>query len=198
MSILKNYQPAKGTCKVTFSYPTNAAEGCKSVQVIGDFNNWDSKLAPVMKAGKNEFSTTIELSVGQTYEFKYLLDGSKWDNDHSSDSYVASPFDGINNSVLILDAATPKARPVANVAKVVAKPTVKPATTKTVTAPKKAKGVAKKPVAKKATPASKVVKTPAVKVTAKKAEVKVVAKTPAKSVTTAAPKAKTAAKKTTK
>ncbi|MFN8339783.1 MAG: hypothetical protein U0T36_12270 [Saprospiraceae bacterium] len=35
-----------------------------------------------------------------SYEFRYLLIGA-WDNDFSVDKYVASPYLGINNSVLM-------------------------------------------------------------------------------------------------
>ena len=62
MGIIKNYQPSKGTCKVTFSFALNAAEGVKTIQVLGDFNNWDNKVAPKMKKGKEDFSTSIELN----------------------------------------------------------------------------------------------------------------------------------------
>lgn len=101
MGIIKNYQSAKGTCKVTFSYPT--VDGVKSVQVMGDFNNWDSSIAPKMKKSKDEFSTVIELKAGAAYEFRYLLDAENWDNDFNADYYVSSPYMGINNSVLVLE-----------------------------------------------------------------------------------------------
>ena len=87
MSIIKNYQSAKGTCKVTFSYPLSS--DVKTVQVLGDFNNWDSSLAPKMRKGKSDLTTIVELAAGQEYAFGYLLDGTKWDNDSSADKYVA-------------------------------------------------------------------------------------------------------------
>ena len=111
MGIIKNYQ-SKGSVKVTFSHPVSAANGAKTVQVLGDFNNWDGKTAPKMKKGKDEFSTVIELNAGQSYEFRYLIDNTQWDNDFSADGYVSSPYPGITNSVVVLDAivATPAAK----------------------------------------------------------------------------------------
>lgn len=109
MSINKNYQSAKGTCKVTFSYPASAAEGVKTIQVLGDFNNWDVKVAPKMKKSKDEFSATVELAAGKIYEFRYLLDGNKWDNDFNADNYIPAPYAGVKNSVLVLDAVVTKA-----------------------------------------------------------------------------------------
>jgi hypothetical protein len=193
MSIIKNYVPAKGICKVTFSYPTT--DGVQSVQVLGDFNNWDSKVAPKMKKSKIEFSTAIELAAGKTYEFKYLLNNEQWENDINADQYLSSPYAGITNSVLVIDAvaapaiakaskaAAPKTAPVK-------KETVKSVKTPVATAkaPKAAianvaKATAKETTPKVAAPAK------AAKVAAPKAEVKKVA---AKAKPVAAPKASVA------
>lgn len=172
MSIIKNYVPAKGVCKVTFSYP--AAEGVKSVQVLGDFNNWDSKVGPKMKKSKDGFTAALELAAGNTYEFRYLLNGEKWDNDFHADKYVSSPYAGINNSVIVLDAvaAAPKAKATASKAAPVKKETVKvtPAKPATAKAAPVKKDVVKaaKPVAEKAKEvkvvAPKAVKAPVAKV----------------------------------
>lgn len=178
MGIIKNYQ-AKGSCKVTFTYPVNAAENAKTVQVLGDFNNWDSKKAPKMKKGKEEFSTVVEIKAGNRYEFRYLIDNARWDNDFAADGYVPSPYAGINNSVLLVDnvapttktatapkatsekAAAPKTKPAAK------KETTKVTTTKTAPAPKAASGKVTapktKPAAKKETakaPTTKAAPTP--------------------------------------
>ena len=185
MGIIKNYQPSKGTCKVTFSFALNAAEGVKTIQVLGDFNNWDNKVAPKMKKGKEDFSTSIELNAGQSYEFKYLLDGNRWENDFSADSYVTTPFSGISNSVLVLDAVSKK--PAAKASKSSAPKTSKTVTPKAVkaTAPKADKTLAPKAAKVTAPKAAKIEAPKATKVAAPKA-----AKTVApKATKIAAPKA---------
>lgn len=198
MSIIKNYQSAKGTCKVTFSYPLT--EGVKTVQVLGDFNNWDSAKAPKMRKGKTELSAVIELAAGQEYAFRYLLDGNTWANDNNADKYATSPFAGIENSVIVIDSVVKKgtaakatktavAKPAkatpAKVTKTVVAKAVKTTTPKVakVTAPKVEKVVAKKVVADKpakttapktvkpaTAPKAKVVKSTATKVEAKTAK----------------------------
>ncbi len=176
MSIIKVYQPSKGSCKVTFTYPVISGHSVKSVQVLGDFNNWDSKIAPKMKKGKDEFTTVIELNAGKSYEFRYLLDGIKWDNDFSADNYIASPYSGINNSVLVLESGkgskVKKEKTVApKVAKVAAPKAAKVAAPKAakVAAPKEVKVAAPK-VAKVAAPkAAKVAAPKTAKVAAPKA-----------------------------
>lgn len=101
MSILKKYQPSKNNCKVTFSYP--AMEGVENVKLLGDFNNWDPSKASILKKSKTEFTTQIELNAGATYEFRYLVNDNRWDNDFRADKYVSAPFAGVENSVIILD-----------------------------------------------------------------------------------------------
>jgi hypothetical protein len=135
MSITKNYQTAKGICKVTFSHPST--DGIKTIQVLGDFNNWDSKTAPKMKKGKSEFSTIIELAAGQAYQFKYLINGSNWENDTNADNYVQSPFGGQHNGVVVID----------KVVKPATKATAKPVSVKT----PPVKAVVAKPIDKKTT-----------------------------------------------
>jgi hypothetical protein len=170
MSIIKNYQSAKGTCKVTFSYPLS--EGVKTVQVLGDFNDWDSNKAPKMKKGKTDLSTTIELAAGKEYSFRYLLNGDNWANDNSADKYISSPFSGIENSVIVIDSVIKKATAAKTTAPKVAKVTA-PKTAKTI-APKVAKEV-KPATAKAATPKPAKVATPKVTKVAKPTETKEVA-----------------------
>jgi hypothetical protein len=45
------------------------------------------------------FSTTISLKAGQTYRFKYYLDGERWENDWGADGYLANDF-GTDDSLV--------------------------------------------------------------------------------------------------
>ncbi|MBK9254664.1 MAG: hypothetical protein IPM42_04190 [Saprospiraceae bacterium] len=180
MSITKKYQDTKSNYKVTFALPLDIAPSAKNVQVLGDFNDWDTSKAQTLKAGKKEFSTTVELKPGR-YEFRYLIDGLRWENDFSADNYISSPFAGINNSVLVLEAIasakttatkTTAAKP-ATAKAPKAKAVAKAAPAAKTTAPKVAKAKAEtKPVAKAAVKTAPVAKTAAPKVAAKTAEAK--------------------------
>lgn len=181
MSIIKNYQPAKGTCKVTFTYSLTPTSKVKSVQVLGDFNNWDAKKGPKMKVSKSVFSTDIELKSGQKYEFRYLLDGLTWDNDHNADSYVPSPFGGIHNSVIVLDAVKSET---SAPAKAVVNKTIK--------------SVAVKPIVTLSADVKKGIKAAAPKAAKVTTKVAVPAKVAAKVTTKVAAPAKVAAKVTPK
>ena len=194
MSIIKNYQSGKGTCKVTFTFPI--VEGVSTIQVLGDFNNWDSSKAPKMKKSKSEYSAALDLKAGQSYEFRYLLDGVKWENDSNADNYVVSPFNGINNSVIVLEGVV---APKATATKTPAKKAVKTAAPKVAKAPAAKVAVAKPATAKAVKPVAAKADAPATKVAPK--AVKVAApKATAKATKPAAPKAaatKTVAPKAT-
>ena len=144
--IKKQYLKSKPSCKVTFTFPKEAVVDATEIRVVGDFNNWDWESGTIMKATKTEYKATIELPTGNNYEFRYLMANGGWANDWDADAYVPSPYYGIDNSVVTIEAtasgngaAAPKA--------------TEPAKAKA--APKKAtakKAPAKKAASKKAAP----------------------------------------------
>jgi 1,4-alpha-glucan branching enzyme len=55
-----------------------------------------------MKQRKDgSFSITVSLPAGQSYRFKYLVDGRRWENDWSADAYVPNNF-GTEDSLIEL------------------------------------------------------------------------------------------------
>jgi len=100
----KNYLKTRPVCKVTFTLPLEAAPEANSVQLLADFNDWGRKLPAIeMKKTKHGFRTTVELQPGRRYEFRYRIDQGRWENDWHADGYVPSPYQGIDNSVLVLE-----------------------------------------------------------------------------------------------
>lgn len=101
----KNYSESQPSCKVTFSLPKAAVKDAKSVLLLGDFNNWEESEAISLKEMTDgSFLTEVELGTGRNYEFRYLIDSERWENDWEADNYVASPYPGVQNSVVSLDA----------------------------------------------------------------------------------------------
>lgn len=97
----KQYSKTKNTCKVTFSLPAEAVTGASSVTLLGDFNEWQEQAGIPLKPQKDgSYKTQVELSGGQRYEFRYLVDGYRWENDYDADQYVPSPYNGIDNCVV--------------------------------------------------------------------------------------------------
>ncbi|TWO32083.1 glycoside hydrolase [Seonamhaeicola sediminis] len=96
MAIKKQYLKSKPVCKVTFSIE---AEDAKKVSVVGSFNDWNAKKAPLKKLKSGVFKGTIDLDKDSSYEFKYLVDG-EYVNDVAADAYAWNDFAGAENSIV--------------------------------------------------------------------------------------------------
>ena len=97
--IKKQFLKSKPVCKATFTFPAEAAPEAKTVELVGDFNNWNTDKAVAMKKQKDVFKAIVELESGKEYQFRYLIDGQAWENDWEADAYVSTPF-GVDNSVV--------------------------------------------------------------------------------------------------
>ena len=103
MSLKKQFLKSKPICKVTFSLTSEEALGGDKVELLGDFNNWNNEEAIELKKFKNgTFKTTLNLPTESEYQFKYLIDGEKWENDWKADKYVNNGVSGEENSVISL------------------------------------------------------------------------------------------------
>ena len=89
-----------GTASVTFTLP--AAVRATRVAICGEWNGW-SVGGDVMERVGDVFSLTIVLQAGRAYRFRYLLDGTRWENDWDADAYVRNAF-GTDDSVVDLTA----------------------------------------------------------------------------------------------
>jgi len=155
----KQFSKSKPTCKVTFSLPKEAVAKGKSVELVGEWNDWNEKKAVKMKAVKGDYTATVELETGRNYEFRYLVGKSKWENDWEADGYVPNPF-GFDNSVLsIVSVPTVNKTDKKSTDKKSSKKASAKKTTAKKAAPKKAaakvtRKVTRKPAAKKVTKSS--------------------------------------------
>jgi len=85
------------------SWKNDEIETAQDVTVLGDFNSWDLNQSYPMKRLKNgTFKTTIDLNIGQEYQFRYLVDGELWENDSQADNYVPTGVGVEDNSVVIV------------------------------------------------------------------------------------------------
>jgi 1,4-alpha-glucan branching enzyme len=103
MSIKKQYFKNKGICKVTFSVPPES-EGneVQKVHVVGEFNNWSISVTPMKRTKNGVFTASVDLKPGQEYQFRYLLDDNRWDNDTEADEFADTPYGDARNSVIVI------------------------------------------------------------------------------------------------
>ncbi len=96
--IIKEAGTGPGMVKVTFQLP--ASIWAETVHLAGDFNGWDRRSHPLERSkGEEVWQIALELESGKPYQFRYLINGTHWQNDWKADRYVPNPFGG-DNSVL--------------------------------------------------------------------------------------------------
>lgn len=60
-----------------------------------------------MKLIKKDYRVSMELELGQQYEFRYQMENGVWENDWEADDYVPYPFVGVYNSVVSVETKPP-------------------------------------------------------------------------------------------
>ena len=100
MSLTKKFLKSKPVCKVTFKLQAEEAKKAKSALLLGDFNDWNPKKAKMTKLKSGAFTSTLDLPTGQSYAFRYKLDGDVWINDESADKYIPSGVGTEENCVV--------------------------------------------------------------------------------------------------
>ncbi len=101
MSIRKRYLKRKPLCTVTFSLPKAGAESASVVHLVGDFNGWDKAATPMKRQKNGSFAASLPLERGREYQFRYLLDDERWENDWQADRYLRNEFGGDNSVVVV-------------------------------------------------------------------------------------------------
>jgi len=98
MSFRKQYLKSRPVCKVTFNYLPE--ETAKTGYLVGDFNNWNTSANPMRRFKNGKFTISLDLALGKEYQFRYLLDGERWENDPNADKYIPVPDLNTKNSVV--------------------------------------------------------------------------------------------------
>lgn len=98
----KRYLKTKPVCKVTFELPKDAAVAAKKVSIVGEFNEWNSESTPMKRRKDGSFTITLDLVTDREYQYRYLINGKKWENDWNADEYVPTPYGDGENSVVVL------------------------------------------------------------------------------------------------
>lgn len=101
MALKKTFSKDKKKCNVTFTVSKEAAGDAKTINIAGDFNSWSSTETPLKQAKDGSFSVKLALDADREYQFRYLIDGYKWENDWNADKYVPAPYSNAENSVVI-------------------------------------------------------------------------------------------------
>ena len=76
------------------SYPQ-----ANSVQIAGDFNNWQPEKTVMRKSGDGTWQVRVPLVKG-TYHYRFIADGH-WQQDPYNDATEPNPYGGVNSVVKV-------------------------------------------------------------------------------------------------
>jgi 1,4-alpha-glucan branching enzyme len=93
----KAYSKDGKSCRVTFYLPAEVS--AEWANLCGEFNQWDRKSHPMRKRKDGGFWITIGLKLGESYRYRFLINGESWENDWSTDRYVPNPYGGEDSVV---------------------------------------------------------------------------------------------------
>jgi 1,4-alpha-glucan branching enzyme len=102
MTIKKQFLKTKNICKVTFRLPAEVAKSASRVNLVGNFNDWNLTSHPMRKLKSGEHTITLDLEPGRDYQFRYVIDEVRWENDWHADKYFPCQEFGTDNSVICL------------------------------------------------------------------------------------------------
>lgn len=88
-----------GTVRVTFSLPSSI--WADTIHLVGDFNDWNPNATPLY-LDESAWSITFDLVGGQSYRYRYLVNGTDWVNDWQADSFVTNGKNGEDTIVVAM------------------------------------------------------------------------------------------------
>jgi 1,4-alpha-glucan branching enzyme len=91
--------PQGQIARVTFTLPDSL--WADTICLVGDFDGWNSSAHPLEHRRDGSWALALDLPVGRTFEFYYLLDG-QWMSDSQADGYVHAP-DGATSFLVVTD-----------------------------------------------------------------------------------------------
>ncbi|HET7115608.1 MAG TPA: isoamylase early set domain-containing protein [Hanamia sp.] len=75
--------------------------GATEALLLGDFNNWSLEDAFLLEEQEDgSFKTTVPLEVGETYQYRFLLNDGRWVNDYNAQNYVPVAGFSVDNCVI--------------------------------------------------------------------------------------------------
>ena len=97
--MIKKTNEQDGKVRATFVLPY--ADGQAAVSVVGDFNGWDPAANKLVRRKNGTRSTSVVLTPGARYRFRYFDADGVWFNDDEADAFELGEH-GSEDCVLVL------------------------------------------------------------------------------------------------
>jgi predicted flap endonuclease-1-like 5' DNA nuclease len=96
--------------KVTFTLSADVVADATEALLLGEFNNWDQNSGISLKKQKDgSFKASANLEAGKTYQYRYLLNDGRWVNDLNAENFAYADGFAVENCVITVPVAAPKA-----------------------------------------------------------------------------------------
>ena len=95
-------EPVEDSDSVRVVFVLPPAIWAETVHLVGEFNKWSKTSHPMVWDRQREvWSISLVLKKGREYQFRYLVNGTEWQNEWDADRYEPNSFGG-DNSVVVL------------------------------------------------------------------------------------------------
>jgi hypothetical protein len=94
--VSKRYFKTRDEVEVTFEVDFN---GIETAALVSESHGWEPQPMKRAKRGKGPFRLKLRVPKDRPVQFRYLLDGSRWENDEAADDYWPNPL-GSHNGVV--------------------------------------------------------------------------------------------------
>lgn len=89
--------------KVTFKLGKHIVRNATGGVLVGDFNNWDTEFGLALtRVDDGSLTATVDLQPGQSYQYRYLLNDGRWENDDMAQHYASTHGLNVENCVVIV------------------------------------------------------------------------------------------------
>ncbi len=89
------------TKEIVFTLPAEAVAEATEGLLLGDFNNWNPEEGITLKKQKDgSLKAVVQLEAGKTYQYRYLLNDGRWENDYYAQNYVPVSGFHIDNCLI--------------------------------------------------------------------------------------------------
>ena len=90
----------RGKDLVAVTFRSKAPKGTKSLQLLGEFNDWSADRHPMKRRKDGTWSVTVRLPKDEQFHFRYLVDDGQWLTDEKSDGLALNEL-GDPNAVVV-------------------------------------------------------------------------------------------------
>jgi 1,4-alpha-glucan branching enzyme len=102
-------EAADSNAMVPVEFRLSAALNATTAAVAGDFNDWSTTSHMMQRSPDGSMALVVELPAGRTYQYRYLVDGHRWENDWQADAYAPNNYGGDDSVIDLTESSARRA-----------------------------------------------------------------------------------------